>query len=303
LEPNDRAIPVRAEVLASRELRRLGSFADIGVAQARQCMAPNDQNRPSVGGGSAPESTGQRIKVPRPVRVLRAGICLSLPLLAGLMAAVESSPRAGASSQGIPGAYTTFNVVADTVTYRGRRALHVVEAPNRTPADTLSEALVILPKESFSQGTIEGWVAGVPRAGAGSFARGFIGLAFHVQPDTHRLKAIFIRPTNGRADDQLRRNHATQYVALPDYPWYRLRAEQPGMYESYVDLEAGAWTRMKVVVTESRAELYIGQATQPALVVNDLKNSERNGVVALWLGAGTEGYFADVKITSRRETP
>jgi hypothetical protein len=44
-----------------------------------------------------------------------------------------------------------------------------------------------------------------------------------------------LRPTNGRADDQVRRNHSTQYISYPDFPWYRLREETPGMYESYSD--------------------------------------------------------------------
>jgi hypothetical protein len=30
-------------------------------------------------------------------------------------------------------------------------------------------------------------------------------------------KEIYLRPTNGRADDQVRRNHATQYFSYPGY--------------------------------------------------------------------------------------
>jgi hypothetical protein len=28
---------------------------------------------------------------------------------------------------------------------------------------------------------------------------------------------VYIRPTNGRADDQVRRNHSTQYISMPEY--------------------------------------------------------------------------------------
>jgi len=80
-----------------------------------------------------------------------------------------------------------------------------------------------------------------------------------------------IRPTNGRADDQLRRNHSAQYISFPDYEWQRLRAEAPGQYESYVDLVPGEWTRVKVEVSGVKARLYVHDASQPSLIVNDLK--------------------------------
>ena len=40
-----------------------------------------------------------------------------------------------------------------------------------------------------------------------------------------------------------------QYASDPEFPWYRLRKESPGVYESYADMEAGAWTTMKIDVT------------------------------------------------------
>jgi hypothetical protein len=44
-----------------------------------------------------------------------------------------------------------------------------------------------------------------------ALARGFAGIAFRVQPDLRTYDAFYLRPTNGRADDQVRRNHAAQY--------------------------------------------------------------------------------------------
>jgi len=40
-------------------------------------------------------------------------------------------------------------------------------------------------------------------------------------------------------------------------------------------------------------------AIQVVALVNDLKLEPRGGGVALWVGPGTEGYFANLKITSR----
>src|SRR5262249_35878817 len=121
------------------------------------------------------------------------------------------------------------------------------------------------------------------------------GVAFGV--DGGRYDNIYRRPTNGRASEQLRRNHATQYEALPEYPWHRLRKESPGAYESYVDLDAGAWTHLRIVVAGRHAELYVGGATQPCLVVNDLRLGEGRGRVALWAHVTTDASFADLRIS------
>jgi hypothetical protein len=47
--------------------------------------------------------------------------------------------------------------------------------------------------------------------------------------------------------------------------------ETPGVYESHADMEAGAWTHMKILVSGTRASLYVNGAAQPCLIVNDLK--------------------------------
>jgi hypothetical protein len=119
-------------------------------------------------------------------------------------------------------------------------------------------------------------------------------MAFRVKDG--RFEYIYLRPTNGRADDQVRRNHSTQYSAHPDYPFSRLRQDSPEKYESYVDLEPGAWTPMRIVVKGTTARLFVHGAAQPALVVNDLKLGDSSGAVALWIGPGTEGYFTGLSV-------
>ena len=135
---------------------------------------------------------------------------------------------------------------------------------------------------------------GQPAAGAGTGARGFIGIAFRLQND--RYEYIYLRPTNGRADDQVRRNHSTQYGSYPDFDFAVLRQQSPEKYESYVDLEQGAWTRYRIVVEGTTARLYVHGVAQPCLIVNDLKLGDSAGAVALWIGPGTEGYFTGLTI-------
>jgi hypothetical protein len=125
-----------------------------------------------------------------------------------------------------------------------------------------------------------------------------VGLAFRVQDDRKTYDAFYLRPTNGRADDQERRNHATQYIAHPDWPWDRLRKETPSRYESYVDLVPGTWTKVKIDVRGDKARLFVHGNEQPALIVNDVKSgASAKGAVALWLGPGTIGHFRALTVT------
>ena len=186
------------------------------------------------------------------------------------------------------------NVSIAQTTYKGRSAIQVIAAPDAANATSYA----VVKDVSFRDGTIEVDVAGQPAAGAGSGARGFIGIAFRLQGDG-AYEYIYLRPTNGRADDQVRRNHSTQYSSHPDFDFARSRQEAPEKYESYVDLEPGVWTRYRIEIEGRKARLYVHGAEQPCLIVNDLKLEPRAGGVALWVGPGTEGYFSNLKITAR----
>src|SRR5262245_15258449 len=186
------------------------------------------------------------------------------------------------------------NVSIAQTNYKGRSSIKVTANPEA--ANGTSYALV--KDASFLDGVIEVDLAGQPAPGAASSARGFIGIAFRIQGDG-RYEYIYLRPTNGRADDQIRRNHSTQYSSYPDFDFARSRQEAPEKYESYVDLEPGVWTKYKIEVEGRKARLYVHGAEQPCLIVNDLKLDPREGGVALWVGPGTEGYFSNLKITSK----
>lgn len=181
------------------------------------------------------------------------------------------------------------------VDYRGRRAIKLEFSGEMSGKD--EDMLAILDGDQFKDGVIEIDVAGLPRAGASADARGFIGLAFRTGEHGEWSEVFYLRPTNGRAEDQLRRNHSVQYVSHPDFPWSRLRQENPGVYESYTDLEPGVWTPMRIVVSGTTARLYVNGATQPCLVVNDLKHGAGAGRVALWAQMETEAYFGAVSLT------
>jgi hypothetical protein len=185
----------------------------------------------------------------------------------------------------------------EVVTFGGRKAVRAtqVEAPDTKAVS--SALLLLVPGLDFTDGTIEVDVVGRPRAGAPEDVRGFIGVAFRVQGQGDRYECFYIRQTNGRADDQVRRNHSTQYISEPEWGWKRLRDESPGVYESYVDLALDTWTHLRIHVAGTRAELYVGKAPQPVLIVKDLRHGLSHGQVGLWVGSDTEAYFSQLKIS------
>jgi hypothetical protein len=189
------------------------------------------------------------------------------------------------------------DVTLEVATYQGRKAVRVMpdaESPVKTAS---GGGIVVVPGATFHNGIIDLDVAGKPGAGAPGDARGFVGVAFRVSHDASKYECFYLRPTNGRADDQLRRNHSAQYISFPGYEWNRLRTEAPGQYESYVDLVPGEWTKIKVEVSGVKARLYVNGAPQPVLVVNDLKLGDNTGGLALWIGVGTEAYFASLRLS------
>ncbi len=191
------------------------------------------------------------------------------------------------------GTLTLVGARAEQVMYQGQRAIHLQSRIGHEADD--DSMLAIIPNSDFKDGVIEVDVAGAPIPQVPA-ARGFIGIAFRVQAHADSFECLYIRPTNARCDDQQRRNHSVQYTCGPAYSWRRLRAESPETYEAYADMEPGAWTHLKVEVTGTKARLYVNGATQPVLIVNDLKLGDTHGAIALWSHTFTDGYFANLRV-------
>ncbi len=157
--------------------------------------------------------------------------------------------------------------------------------------------MAILKGISLRDGTVEVDVVGRPRRarprrpGASSASRS----GSRRSRDT--FDCFYIRPTNARAEDQLRRNHSTQYEAMPDFSWSRLRTEYPGVYESYADIDPAGWTHLRIEFAGAKARLYVNRAPHPALIVGDLKQEPAPGAIALWIGDETEGWFSNLVIS------
>jgi hypothetical protein len=195
------------------------------------------------------------------------------------------------------------NVTVKAVRYGDRDALEVrLNGAYRGPD---MDTFALVPGLDFHDGTIEVDVAGSPLSNAPPGARGFVGIAFRIDVEgaTFACEGFYIRPTNGRADDQVRRNHSTQYFSYPGYDFDRLRREAPGSYESYADLVPGAWTHLRIEVSGATARLYVGAAAQPVLIVQDLKRgADAHGPVGLFVDNGTDGHFHNLSVRMAKLT-
>ncbi len=161
-----------------------------------------------------------------------------------------------------------------------------------------TDHLAIVKGVRFGNGTIELEVAGQPAPGSRGGARGFVGVAWRLQEDGKTYDCFYLRPTNGRADDQERRNHTVQYISHPEWTWFRFRNETPSKYETYADIVPGEWIPVKIVVDGEKARLHLNGAEQPTLIVNDVKSGPgATGNVALWLEGSTVAHFRNLRIT------
>jgi hypothetical protein len=217
---------------------------------------------------------------------------------------------------------TTLPVLADTIKWEGReftiKNVHAsIEKLNEKAVLKVERDLTALPFDlqrvsetvdeptfvrlqglTFKEGTIEVKVLSRLLPNAPDFARGFIGIAFHINERNSEFEGIYIRPTNGRTDDAKRRKNATQYFSYPNFKFDRLRKDFPGKYESPANIGLNEWIQLKIEVKDKRATLFINNSPAPALVVDSLNQSViTEGAIGLWVDIGTEGYFSDLRIS------
>jgi len=176
-----------------------------------------------------------------------------------------------------------FNRTVSALSDGTRKGVHLDERPG--------EGVAYLKGIEFSNGTIEFDVRGKDVQG-----QSFVGVAFHGL-DSTTYDAIYFRPFNFRTDDPARHSHAVQYVSQPTYPWQKLRAERPGVFEQPVSPapDPNAWFHVRVVVASPKVSVFVADAKQPSLVVT-LLSDRTKGLVGLWVGNGSGGDFADLKI-------
>jgi len=176
-----------------------------------------------------------------------------------------------------------FNRTAGRLVDGTKKGVRLSEAPG--------EGVAFLSGIELADGVIEFDVRGKDVA-----QQSFVGVAFH-GINAEAYDAIYFRPFNFRATDPVSRSHAVQYHSLPVYTWQKLRTDQPGKYEQAVNPvpDPNAWFRARVVIASPKVSVFVADAKDPCLVVNQLSDRKK-GLVGLWVGNNSGGAFANLTI-------
>jgi hypothetical protein len=191
---------------------------------------------------------------------------------------------------GAPGehGWKLINRAAALIDKDGEKAIRL-EGKNGT-------GFVRLENVTFADGVIE-----FDARGKNAVQQSFLGVAFH-GADVKTYDAVYFRPFNFRSDDPARRAHAVQYISAPTHPWQKLREQFPGKYENAVAPapDPDGWFHARVVVAWPKVSVFVNDAKEPSLVVNQL-NDRKRGWLALWVDV-SGGDFANLRVTPAPET-
>jgi len=190
------------------------------------------------------------------------------------------SSCSGQSNDSLQKKYTVVNRAISAGTDPG--SIHL--------SDAEGEGFAWINNEKFTYGTIE-----VDIKGKDKLQGSFVGIAFHGMSNS-TCEIIYFRPFNFRSDDPLRKTHAVQYVASPDYGWEKLRNEFPGKYEQPISPapDPNAWFHARITVDSKSIKVYVNGNAVPSLVVEPLVHNAGT-MIGLW--TDTDGDWKNLKIT------
>lgn len=184
--------------------------------------------------------------------------------------------------------YTTLN---------DEPVLRVVKKDKLMEFDENTYAKVI--GSTFHNGIIEVKMLSRLLPDAPDFARGFIGIAFRINQDDTAFESFYVRPTNGRIDDPIRKNRGVQYFSYPKYTFDYFRTLKITDFEGPADIGLDEWISLKAVIKEAKAAFYVNDSEEPVLVVDKMKHgAEAKGAIGFFVDIGTEAFFKDLKITA-----
>lgn len=180
----------------------------------------------------------------------------------------------------------------------GERVLRVVKAEKIDQPDENTYAR--LTGLIFHNGVISVKMRSRLLPDAPSHARGFIGIAFRIGGDDASFESFYVRPTNGRTEDPVRRAHGCQYFSYPTYTFSYFREHGITRYEAPVDIGLDEWIQLTAVIEDSCGKFYLNGGETPVLTVEDFKHGPHaSGAVGFFVDIGTEAFFKDLRIIPR----
>ncbi|EOH96105.1 hypothetical protein UAY_03015 [Enterococcus moraviensis ATCC BAA-383] len=189
------------------------------------------------------------------------------------------------------------NISSEYTTLNGEPVLRVVKKEKLMEFDENTYAKLI--HSSFHNGTIEVKMLSRLLPDAPDFARGFIGIAFRINEDDTQFESFYVRPTNGRIDDPIRKNRGVQYFSYPKYTFDYFRNLGITDFEGPADIGLDEWISLKAVIHGAKGTFYLNDNEEPALVVDNMKHgADARGAIGFFVDIGTEAFFKDLKITA-----
>ncbi|MCK4750684.1 MAG: hypothetical protein KAT15_26680 [Bacteroidales bacterium] len=155
------------------------------------------------------------------------------------------------------------------------------------------DGLGILKEIEFESGTLE-----VELLGENVPGRSFIGIAFNIQ-DEETFEAVYFRPFNFVAEEQIRKEHMVQYIFHPDYTWRKLREDKTGEFEDQISTppDPDDWFRAKIQISEDQVIVFVNDIAEPVLKVKRLSETKTKKI-GLWTGFNSSGRFKNLIIHS-----
>lgn len=197
--------------------------------------------------------------------------------------AVDATPAFVAGRQALRVSLT------DEITLKGRPNIDYVDMPTYVRLAT-----------RFTTGTISVDILARLNSLAPDYARGFAGLAYHIDETDQHFEAVYLRPLNGRKTNPPppRHQRAVQYFAYPDWRFERLRAEYPdGRYEAGADIEPDIWITLRLDIEDELVTASVDGV--PVLRIADAKAPPISGAIGLFVDIGTEAFFSNLRIGLR----
>ncbi|WP_298477419.1 hypothetical protein [uncultured Maribacter sp.] len=202
---------------------------------------------------------------------------------------------------------TNFTVKAQKISLTKNFKENAIRAINRDiNLDSLNKNALLINSEigngigvleniSFTKGEIKLELAGKNLRG-----KSFVGIAFNIQNDS-TYEAIYFRPFNFKATEEIRKKHMVQYIHHPEYTWKKLRTEKTGKYENEIadPPNPDYWFTVKIIIQEKEVLVFINKSKIPDLVVTRLTET-KSDKIGLWTGYNSSGRYKNLSIKKQK---
>jgi len=194
------------------------------------------------------------------------------------------------------------HVIYSDSEWLGRRALKLAltseEQERQLAGAGGNRPTFIILGTDFSDGAIEVDIAAGLNGRGGEDARGFAGIAFHIDDALEKFEAVYLRFSNGTLNvpppPAPRDMRAIQYVAHPGFHFQEFRIAAPGHYEKPAAVALGRWHRIRIEIENTNLTAAVDGL--PVLQIGDLKYAGQSGQFGIWVGDGSDAYVANLKV-------